>query len=89
MTGFPANVPWPVAVLTTEPAVTSAAVVVYVAVQVMVPPGDSVGPAGCVQVTVWPWAAILSSVTENGPIRITLPVLVSVYVYVTATPLER
>src|SRR5471030_1505730 len=62
-----------VATFVTLPAVTSAAVIVYSAVQVIEAPTARVAVTG--QVTV-----VLSSATVNGPSSATLPLLVSRYV---------
>ena len=71
--GSSLNEAWPVAVLLTEPALMSAWVIWWMAVQVFAAPGASVSVSG--QVTV-PW----SSVTVTGPESVTLPVLVKTIV---------
>ena len=65
--------PWPVARLVTLPASRSAWVAVAVAVQVVVAPAARLR-AALAHSTV----AILLSVIVNGPLRVTLPVLVRV-----------
>lgn len=65
------NLAVPVPVLMIEPAATSASVTVYVPVQVFVAVGGML--AGSAQVIV-----VLLSVTVNGDVSVTLPVLVKV-----------
>ena len=67
LTGLPPLAAWPVAVLVTKPRSTSAWTMAYVALHVILSPGARLaGLAG--QVT-----EVLSSVTLNGPARVTLP----------------
>ena len=67
------------AVLTIRPASRSGWVTTWVAVQVIESPGARLLVGGHVTAT-------LLSVTVNGPVRVTLPVFVTLYVYVISSP---